>query len=59
MMPVWRGCPGWTFERLRAEGIPDAVVKAVTFLTKRPEEEGDYEAFIRRAARNPIRSHAE
>ena len=46
--------PGWTFDRLRAEGIPDAVVEAVGFLTKRPEEEGDYEAFIRRAARNPI-----
>ena len=46
--------PGWTFERLRAEGIPDVVVEAIAFLTKRPEEEGDYEAFIRRAARNPI-----
>ena len=51
---VVEDCPGWTLERLRAEGIPNAVVEAVAFLTKRPEEEGDYEAFIRRAARNPI-----
>jgi hypothetical protein len=46
--------PGWTFDRLRAEGIPAAVVEALTFLTKRPEEEGDYDAFIRRVAGNAL-----
>ena len=46
--------PRWTFDRLRAEGIPERVVEAVGYLTKRPEEEGDYDAFIRRAAGNPI-----
>ena len=46
--------PGWTFERLTAEGIPAAVVEAVTHLTKRPEDEKNYEGFIRRAATNPV-----
>jgi (p)ppGpp synthase/HD superfamily hydrolase len=45
---------GWTLKRLAAEGIPPVVVEAVRFLTKRPEEEADYEAFIRRAGRNPL-----
>ena len=45
---------GWTLKRLAAEGIPPEVVKAVGFLTKRPAEEADYEAFIRRAGRNPL-----
>jgi (p)ppGpp synthase/HD superfamily hydrolase len=43
-----------TLERLRAEGFPAAVVEAVDALTKREHEEDDYEAFIRRAALNPI-----
>lgn len=46
--------PGWTFERLANEGIPAEVVEAVRHLTKRPEEENDYEAFVRRASANPI-----
>ena len=45
---------GWTLKRLAAEGIPPVVVEAVRVLTKRPEEEADYEAFIRRAGRNPL-----
>ena len=43
-----------TLEQLRAEGFPAAVVEAVDALTKREHEEDDYEAFIRRAALNPI-----
>ena len=45
---------GWTLERLEGEGIPPAVTEAVGFLTKRPEEEDDYERFIRRAAKHPL-----
>ena len=45
---------GWSLDRLAAEGIPPYVVDAVGSLTKRPEEEGDYMAFIRRAGHNAI-----
>jgi (p)ppGpp synthase/HD superfamily hydrolase len=41
-----------TLEQLRAEGFPEAVLVAVTTLTKREGE--DYEAFIRRVAPDPI-----
>lgn len=43
---------GITLERLRAEGFPDAVVRAVEALTKRDGE--DYDAFVRRAGADPI-----
>ena len=43
-----------TFEELRAEGFAASVLEAVEALTKRAEEENDYEAFIRRVAPNPI-----
>jgi (p)ppGpp synthase/HD superfamily hydrolase len=43
-----------TLEQLRAEGFPMAVIEAVEALTKRPEEEYDYDAFIRRVAPNPL-----
>lgn len=46
--------PGWTPGRLVEEGIPAPVVEAVTYLTKRPDEEADYERFIRRVAMNPL-----
>ena len=45
--------PGWTFEKLRAEGIPGDVIEIVQFLTKTTEEENDYELFIRRVAQHP------
>lgn len=38
--------PGWTFDRLAKEGIPRDLIEAVAHLTKRPEEEDDYERFI-------------
>src|SRR4051812_23848766 len=38
-----------TLDALRTLGYSDAVVDAIDSVTKRPEEENDYEAFIRRA----------
>lgn len=46
--------PGWTFDHLRIEGFSDAVLNALSGLTKRPEEEDDYMSFVKRAASNPI-----
>ena len=46
--------PGWTFDRLKRLAIPDEVIEAVTFVTKRPDEENDYEKFILRAAKHPV-----
>jgi (p)ppGpp synthase/HD superfamily hydrolase len=46
--------PGWTFGRLAEEGIPAEVIEAVGCLTKRPDEEQDYESFIRRASLHPV-----
>jgi len=44
--------PGWTLERLRAEGFPDEVVAAVDALTHRQGE--DYFGAIGRAGANPL-----
>jgi (p)ppGpp synthase/HD superfamily hydrolase len=49
---VCEDCPGWTFDRLRKEGFPDRIIEALQSVTKRDGE--DYEAFVRRAAANPI-----
>jgi (p)ppGpp synthase/HD superfamily hydrolase len=49
---VCEDCPDWTFDRLRAEGIPDHLIEALQSVTKREGE--DYESFVRRAAANPI-----
>lgn len=49
---VCEDCPGWDFDRLRAEGFPEAVIAALRSLTKREGE--DYDAFVRRAAADPI-----
>lgn len=46
--------PGWTFDRLRQEGIPGEVVEAVEHVTKRPVEVDDYQRFILRCALNPV-----
>lgn len=45
---------GWSFDRLRGEGFSDEVLAALECVTKRPDEKGDYDAFIRRAVVNPI-----
>jgi hypothetical protein len=44
--------PGWTLERLRDEGFSNAIIEALGSVTKRDGE--DYEAFVQRAAANPI-----
>jgi (p)ppGpp synthase/HD superfamily hydrolase len=49
---VVEDCPGWTFERLHSEGFSDEVISALRSVTKRDDE--DYQAFVRRAAENPI-----
>lgn len=50
--------PGWTFERLEAEGFSPEVIAALELVTKRAEDEGDdeetYLRFVRRAMTNPI-----
>jgi hypothetical protein len=43
---------GWTIERLRLDGFPEAMIEAVDALTRRPGE--DEHAFIGRAAVNPL-----
>ncbi|MBA2563833.1 MAG: HD domain-containing protein [Gemmatimonadetes bacterium] len=42
----------WTIERLRERGFVEEVLTAVDALTRRPEE--SYEAFVDRAATNPV-----
>jgi (p)ppGpp synthase/HD superfamily hydrolase len=49
---VVEDCPGWTLDRLRAEGFSEEVVAALDATTKRDGEE--YFSFVRRAAANPI-----
>jgi (p)ppGpp synthase/HD superfamily hydrolase len=44
--------PGWTFDRLRAEGFSDAVIEAVDAMSKRDGE--DYFDFVRRSIANPL-----
>lgn len=50
--------PGWTFERLVAEGFPASVVDALRLVTKRPEDQGDdeesYLRFVRRTLSNAV-----
>ena len=49
---VCEDCPGWTFDRLRSEGFSKRIIEALRSVTKREGE--DYEAFVRRAASDPI-----
>jgi len=49
---VCEDCPGWTFDRLRAEGFSEKILMALDTVTKRDGEA--YEDFVRRAANNPI-----
>ncbi len=44
--------PGWTFERLRAEGFSDRVIAAVDAMSKRDGE--DYFDFVRRSFSDPL-----
>jgi hypothetical protein len=45
---------GVTPDLLRSQGYSDTVIEALLFLTKLPEEEDDYEAFIQRITTGPI-----
>ena len=49
---VCEDCPEWSFERLEALGFTADVLEALDAVTKREDE--FYEAFVARAARNPI-----
>jgi (p)ppGpp synthase/HD superfamily hydrolase len=49
---VCEDCPGWTLDRLRAEGFSDHIIAALDSVTKREGE--DYEAFVSRAVSDPI-----
>lgn len=49
---VLEDCPGWTPDRLRAEGYGETVLAALDSVTKRSGEA--YADFVRRAAANPI-----
>jgi (p)ppGpp synthase/HD superfamily hydrolase len=44
--------PGWTFDRLRAEGFSEVVIDAVDAMSKRDGEE--YFDFVRRSIANPL-----
>jgi (p)ppGpp synthase/HD superfamily hydrolase len=44
--------PGWTLDRLREEGFPEHVVRAVDAMSKRAGE--DYFDFVRRSIRDPL-----
>jgi (p)ppGpp synthase/HD superfamily hydrolase len=50
--------PGWTFERLEAEGFSASVMNALRLVTKLPEDEGKdtdtYLRFVRRTKQNPV-----
>lgn len=43
---------GWTFDRLRSEGVEEEIIEAVDALTRRENE--DYLAFAKRASSNPL-----
>jgi (p)ppGpp synthase/HD superfamily hydrolase len=49
---VCEDCPGWTLDRLKAEGFSDHIIAALDSVTKREGE--TYEAFASRAAANSI-----
>lgn len=49
---VCEDCPGWTFDRLRAEGFAEPILSALDAVTKREGE--SYDAFVRRAVADRI-----
>lgn len=49
---VVEDCPGWSFERLEAEGFSPQVIEALRLVTKIEGE--TYDAFVQRAASNPV-----
>lgn len=51
---VVEDCEGWNFERLEREGFSQKIIQALKAVSKRPEEENDYMAFIKRSGQNEI-----
>ena len=51
---VVEDCKAWTFDRLLEEGFSEEVVTALESVTKRPGEDDNYMAFVRRAGKNVI-----
>ena len=55
---VVEDCPGWTFERIASFGFGPEIIEALNAVTKDPQadlaDEGEYMAFVRRAAADPI-----
>lgn len=49
---VCEDCPGWTLDRMRAEGFAENIINALDSVTKREGE--DYEIFVSRASVNSI-----
>ena len=49
---VCEDCPGWTFDRLRAEGFSERIIRALDSVTKRDGE--NYDDFVQRAGRDVI-----
>jgi (p)ppGpp synthase/HD superfamily hydrolase len=49
---VCEDCEGWTLGRVKDEGFPDHIIATLDSVTNRDGE--DYDAFVRRAAANPI-----
>ena len=43
-----------TSESLRERGYSETIIEAIKAVTKRPEEEKDYDAFVQRAAQNEM-----
>ena len=43
-----------TSKSLRERGYSETIIEAIEAVTKRPEEEDDYDAFVQRAAQNEI-----
>jgi hypothetical protein len=54
---VVEDCPGWSADRLRAEGFSETVRDALAHVTKLADGE-DYAAFIDSCCRNPIAKRA-
>ena len=49
---VVEDCHEWSLDALREEGFSETVIQAIDAVTRRSDEA--YEAFVRRAAANPI-----
>lgn len=51
---VIEDCENYDLDDLREKGFPEKIVEAVDCLTKRDEEQSDYDSFIARIEKNPL-----